>query len=90
MGVNPIEIHIDELVLEGVSPGDRQAVAEAAARELARLTAEWGLPPAEASRRAVDRVDAGTLQLGLSAQPGALGAEIARALHENLGAHRER
>lgn len=88
--MNPIEIHIDELVLEGVSPRDRQTVAEAAAYELARLTAEWGLPSADTSRRAVGRIDAGTLQLGLSAHPRALGAEIARAIHENLGTPHER
>ncbi len=115
--MNPIEIHIDELVLEGVAPGDRHAVAEAVASELARLTANaigsveratqssrrsshprkpgalLGFsadPSASDGQRTVDRLDAGTLRLGLHAQPGALGTEIALTVHESLGMRHER
>ena len=85
--MNRIEIHIGELILEGVAPGDRHRVAEAVAHEMARLTAERGVPSAGTGRPAVDRLDAGTLRLGLSAHPDALGTEIATAVHESLGAH---
>lgn len=88
--MNPIEIHIDELVLEGVAPGDRHRVAEAVAHELARLTADRGLPSAATRSHTVDRVDAGALPAGRHGQPGALGTQIALAVHEGLGSRHER
>jgi hypothetical protein len=50
-----VENHIDAVILESVSVGDRQAVAEALARELARLTAASVVT----GSRAADRVDVG-------------------------------
>lgn len=88
--MSPIELHIDELVLEGVTPGDGHRVAEALAHELARLTAE-GSPLAAGTRsRTVDRLDAGTLPSGPPAAPGALGAQIALAVHQSLGGRHDR
>jgi len=37
-----VEIRIDRLVLHGVAPGDRRAVAQAVERELARIAGEGG------------------------------------------------
>jgi hypothetical protein len=88
--VNPIEIHIEELVLEGVAPGDRHRVAEAFAQELARLTAEQGFPRGRAAGQTVDRLDAGTLPRGLHTGAPDLGTEIATAVHRNLSARHER
>ncbi len=38
-----VEVHIDRLVLHGVAPGDRSAVAQAVEREVARLAEAGGL-----------------------------------------------
>jgi hypothetical protein len=40
-----VEIRIDRLVLHGVAPGDRRAVAAAVERELGRIGGEGGFAP---------------------------------------------
>jgi hypothetical protein len=90
VGVNTREIYIEALVLEGVSPGDRDAVAEAFARELARLTVEPGSPPRAGAPRAADRLDAGTIQLEPGSPATALGTRIATAVHRSLTSGHER
>jgi hypothetical protein len=40
-----IELHIEELVLQGFAPGDRYCIANAVERELLRLFAEQRVPP---------------------------------------------
>ncbi len=75
-----VEVHIDELALDGVLPADRERVAEAASRELTRLLAAsnaWEGGPAS-----VD-VEAAELAAG-GATPEALGAGVARAVHGRL------
>ena len=39
-----IELHIEELVLHGFSPGDRYRIGEAVEQELTRLLADRGVP----------------------------------------------
>jgi len=39
-----IELHIEELVLHGLSPGDRYRIGEAVEQELTRLLADQGVP----------------------------------------------
>lgn len=78
-----IELHIEELALEGFAPGDRYRIADALQHELARLLTAQGL---SFSR------DAAMEHLNVSAAvnpraPGASnGAEIARAVYEGLNA----
>jgi hypothetical protein len=88
VGVNSLEIYIEALVLEGVSPGDRHAVAEVFARELARLTVEAGSPSPEGG--AADRLDAGTIQIAPGGPATTLGARIATAVHQSLTSGHER
>lgn len=82
-----ISLHIDELVLHGLDPHDRWAVAEAVQRELARLLSERGLAGVRESID-VPRLDAGTITFGPKSRGAAVGHPIAAALHATLGGKR--
>jgi hypothetical protein len=58
-----IDLHIDELVLYGFSPGDRHRIAEGVERELGRLLAEQGLSAPSAGDVAVEELDGGSFRL---------------------------
>lgn len=75
-----IELHIEELVLHGFAPGDRQRIGAAVAQELARLLATGPLTRHES----VDRVEAGTFRVPRGAKPAAVGAQIAGAIYGGL------
>jgi len=45
-----IEVHIEELILEGFAPGDRWRVGAAVQEELGRLFSRQGVPPGWAAR----------------------------------------
>jgi hypothetical protein len=80
------ELRIDELVLDGFSPGERYAIAAALERELTRLLSLAAPPFATAGARSlsVDSVDAGTLTLDAGVSPAALGVAAARAVNRRL------
>jgi hypothetical protein len=78
-----VDLHIGELVLYGVDPGDREAIAGDAERELARLLAERGLPPALAQGGSV-RLEGAALTLPAGSPPGELGRAIAREAHGRI------
>ncbi len=75
-----IRLHIDELVLEGFEPGDRDRIAAAVEDELGRLltegVTEGGLPGP--SR---DVVDGGQFSVPSAARPEAVGEQVARTLY---------
>lgn len=73
-----VELHIDDLVLDGVPARDRAAVAEALRAELGRMIAERGLPP-DLGRRAATLETAG-LHSGPGQSAAQLGIRIARSL----------
>ena len=79
-----IELHIDELVIDGVSQADGIRTGDAFSRELMRLI-ERSPSPLFAHEQAVDRLDAGTFAAARSAQPSAIGVAAARAIHRRLG-----
>jgi hypothetical protein len=81
-----IELHIDELALEGFSAADGRAIAAAMERELARLLAGPNAPLAGARRSlSLDRLDAGELTLPPRAKPAQIGVAAARAVSRSLG-----
>lgn len=73
--MKPIDVHIDELVLEGLGADAGESLRAAVERELQRLVAKEG--PMSASAR--DAVDAGTFEGGDGAE--AAGIRLARAIH---------
>lgn len=85
----PIEIHIERLVLEGVSPADRHRVGAAVERELARLLSERGVPPGldmdPPTARHLRQVDGGSFQRSPVDRPQTVGARVAEGVYRGLG-----
>ncbi len=81
-----VEVHIEELMLEGVAPGECHRISEAVQRELSRLLARKdGLPAAWGQEVRVDRIEAGVIKLSRETSRQALGLQVARAVHRGLG-----
>jgi len=76
-----VELHIEELVLHGFAPGDRYRIADAVERELARLFAEQGVPPALAQEAEVAQLDAGAFKIAPGARGEAVGAQVAHTVY---------
>ena len=79
-----VAVHIEELVLHGFAPGDRQAIGAAVEQELARLFAGQPLPAALARDGRRERVDGGSFPLARGTRPAGIGAQIAAAIHGGL------
>jgi hypothetical protein len=84
MSAFDLELHVDELVLEGVDAAHRDAVAEAMRAELAALIARGGVS-AELLGGGALRLDGGSLTVEPGLAPAALGVRIARAVHAGMG-----
>ncbi len=77
-------LHIEELVLHGFAPGDRQRLGEALQRELTRLLAGGGRPGWLAQGGEVARLDGGELTLTPGTPAETVGARVARAVYRGL------
>lgn len=75
-----IELHIDELVLDGFA-GDGRGIGEATERALARLLVERGLPAAFAPGDAQVVLQGGGFELGARPSVNSIGSAIAGAVH---------
>jgi hypothetical protein len=76
-----VELHIEELVLHGFPPSSRHRIGDALVRELTRLLAEDGVPPALAEGGEGPGLDVESLQIAHDARPDAVGAQLARAVY---------
>jgi len=81
-----ITLHIERLVLDGVSlgPGGGQCFLAAVEAELSRLLADGGLGPAFRSGGTVPRVKAAAVSISRKGDPAELGMAIARSLYHGL------
>src|SRR5215218_1319437 len=79
-----VELHIEEIVLHGFEAAGRYAVGEAVQRELARLFAEEGLPPAFTHDAEVTRVNAGTFAMNVDSDARWIGAQVAQSVYRSL------
>jgi hypothetical protein len=81
--VNPnVDLHIEEIVLHGFVPGDRYRIGDALERELSRLFAEHGTPPARGGY--IGRLDGGEFEAKSDSTPEATGSSVARAVYRSL------
>jgi hypothetical protein len=80
-----VELHIEELVLDGFSPADRHAVGEAVERELARLLTEQDGPTAITQSIERDHLNVGAISLPPGSKAEATGVQLARAIYRGLG-----
>lgn len=79
-----IDVHIDELVLDGVPATAGRPVGAALRRELARLLAR-GIPDALSHGGGVSGISATDLQLHPEASPRVVGRQLAAAIYGTLG-----
>ena len=78
-----IRLHIDELIVNGVTVGDREALGDAIRRELTRLLTAHALPAALTRNRYIPSLSAGAVQVE-SPHAHALGTKVAQAVHGSL------
>jgi hypothetical protein len=78
-----IELHIEELVLDGFPPADRYRIAEAIEGELARLLTEQGFP-GQMQSGDINRLDGGTFDIAQGERADAIGSQIAQHIHGGL------
>ena len=79
-----IRLHIGELIVNGVTVGDRDALGDAIRIELTRLLTADALPSALTRTRQIPSIDAGAVQVA-SPRAHALGTRVAQAVHGSLG-----
>ena len=79
-----IQLHIEELVLNGLPDVDGQAIREGIQRELARLLAEQGVPPALGGSGGALRVDGGAFDVAADADAGTIAVQVAQAVYGGL------
>ena len=79
-----IRLHIERLVLHGLSPLDRDRVREAFTQELSRLLLEQGVPESLAGGAHVARLEVGTVRPHPGASGESVGVQAARAAYTRL------
>ena len=81
-----IELYIEQLQLEGFSPGDRYRIGVAVERELMRILGEKGLP-SSLSRQTHHHQNHTAAKMSLGSNPPAetVGAQVARAIYGGFG-----
>lgn len=83
MGMRPqIELHIEELVLEGFSPGDRYRIGNSLERELIRLLEDYEISESLSSKVNIDRIDAGVIEVNTRLGGRDLGTKLGRAIYK--------
>ena len=79
-----VDLHIDELVLDGFDPGDRYRIGAAVEAELARLFAERGVSPSLARGGELSSLDGGSFDVAPGTGPEGIGGQVAQAVHGGL------
>ena len=79
-----IELHIEELVLHGFSPGDRYRIAEGVEQELTRLLADRGVPQSLERGGEIANMDGGAFEIAQGSRAEAIGAQVAKAVYGGL------
>jgi hypothetical protein len=82
-GRGNIELNIDELVIRGVSPRDRQRIVQEIEQELARLLQEGGMPPASGTPATKGLSEVSTKSQG--AKNDSVARQVARNVYQSLG-----
>jgi hypothetical protein len=81
-----VELHVEELVLDGLGSVDQARVGEAVRGEMAALLAERGLRWQPAEPLEIAHLDGGTVRVRDGFAAEALGRRVARALFRSIPA----
>ena len=79
-----IVIRIDELILDGVAPGDRYAIADAVRNALAEQLERSGAGWSWNSGAHIERIDAGECRLSRRAGAATLGSRIGETIYRGI------
>ena len=79
-----IVVRIDELVLDGVAPGDRYAIADAVRNALAEQLERSGAGRSWNSGAHIERIDAGECRLSRRAGAATLGSRIGETIYRGI------
>lgn len=82
-----VELRIEELVLHGFPPCSHHRIGDAAERELSRLFAERGVPPALVRSADTSHLNAGAFEMDPGQRPETIGAQVAQAVYGVLSPH---
>ena len=80
----PLELHIEELTLNGFEAGDHYRISDALERELARLITERGVPRFLAQNNEAGMLAAQEFHVAEGSTPEAIGRQVARAIYMGL------
>jgi hypothetical protein len=80
-----VDLHIEELVLHGFSPGDHHRIGKAVELELTRLFTEQGVPSSLSRNGELTRMDGGTFSMSLDSRAEVIGGQVARSVYEGFG-----
>lgn len=80
-----VEVHIEELVLQGFAPGERYRIAEAIQHELNRLFTDESLPSCLTESCDIPRSDGGSFHVTSGAGLATIGAQLGRAIYKSVG-----
>jgi hypothetical protein len=76
-----VQLHIEELWLDGFAPHDRYDLGKAVERELMRLCIEGGVPAALTNGGEIARLDAGAFAVTPGSTAADIGAQVAQAIY---------
>jgi hypothetical protein len=79
-----VELHIDELVLDGFAPQDRFRIGSAVEHELTRLLSGHA-DAASFFAAELRRVDGGSFSMRHGSRPETIGSQVARAVYAGIG-----
>ena len=79
-----VKLHIEELVVHGMAPVDREQIGQSIQGELTRLLVERGVPAALMQPHAIECLRCRAVHSGLGARTEMLGAHIAKAVYGEL------
>lgn len=79
-----IDLHIEELILFGFAPGDRQRIAEAVQEELARLLRENKLPAVLENGGELSHLNVGSFTVRTGERPEFIGRHIGEMLYQGI------
>lgn len=79
-----IDLHIEELRLDGFASVHRDPMGEAVQRELERLLTEQGVSAALLFQREIGRVEGGSFERKGGASGEKIGAQVAQAVYKGI------
>ncbi len=79
-----VELHIEELVLRGFAPGDRDRIAAAVERRLTHLLATGGVGSSLAQGGETAHLDGGAFEVAPRSGAETVGGQVAQAVYGGL------